>query len=374
MEAPNFLRTITFLFIAAALSVNCVCAENREVTIGASIPLSGKLAATGDHQQKAISLALEEINSGPVRLRVIFDDNGGEPAKAASGVTKLISVDKVDVVFSVFSHIVLAVRDIVKRSGRIFLYMAGTSKPLQDSSRVFKDWSEASDQALVLARAVQLGNHRTVAVLSEANEICEDVMATFAAEASARNYTILAVEHYNSGETDFRSLLLRVAAQKPQALVLCDFRDAGVIMRQYNELRLMNIPTIHAFAPFVPESDTPEVRALYEKNHARSAWIDFVEGSLSPKQKAFAEKFHTRYGIEPRLEAVFMYDDMFFLEKAVATCFKSGLDQECLAKNLQTMTYDGVGGPLQFGDSRRSHRKTTLIEVKDGRWQDVPLK
>lgn len=362
------------LAFMAACHVSVASSEEREVRIGASLALSGKLAATGDHEQKAITLALEEINRGPVKIKVVYDDNAGEAAKAVSGVTKLLSIDKVDVVFAAFSHIVLAIRDIVRRSERIFLYSGGTDKPLQDSSRVFKDWSEADEQGVVMAQAMRLGNFRAVAILAEANEVCEDVMTTFTAQSAVLDFSVVAHEHYNPGETDFRSLLLRLAAKKPHVIVMCDFRDAGVIMRQYNEINLMNIPTVHAFAPFIPESDTPEIRAIYEKNKARSAWINFVEGSLSEKQKAFSDLFRARYGKEPRMEAVFAYDDMFLLAKAAHNCFKPALDHGCMSKNMQLVDHEGVGGRLAFGERRSSHRETKLIEVKGGRWVDVPLR
>jgi branched-chain amino acid transport system substrate-binding protein len=67
--------------------------------IGVVGPRTGGAAATGTAFEEGIALALEKINADggllDKQVEVVFEDTAGDPAKAASGIEKLITKDKV---------------------------------------------------------------------------------------------------------------------------------------------------------------------------------------------------------------------------------------------------------------------------------------
>ncbi len=69
------------------------------IKIGVVGPRTGGAAATGTAFEEGIALALDKINAtGGLlgkKVEVIFEDTAGDPAKAASGIEKLITKDKV---------------------------------------------------------------------------------------------------------------------------------------------------------------------------------------------------------------------------------------------------------------------------------------
>ena len=69
------------------------------VKIGVVGPRTGGAAATGTAFEEGIALALDQINAGGgllgKKVEVVFEDTAGDPAKAASGIEKLITKDKV---------------------------------------------------------------------------------------------------------------------------------------------------------------------------------------------------------------------------------------------------------------------------------------
>ena len=75
------------------------CAEKEPIKIGVNIELSGPVAFAGIEPRDALVMEVERINKGggingrPIEL--IIEDNGCDPAKAASAVTKLVRRDKV---------------------------------------------------------------------------------------------------------------------------------------------------------------------------------------------------------------------------------------------------------------------------------------
>jgi branched-chain amino acid transport system substrate-binding protein len=72
------------------------------VKIGVVGPRTGGAAATGTAFEEGIELALEKINAAGgllgKKVEVVFEDTAGDPAKAASGIEKLITKDKVAMV------------------------------------------------------------------------------------------------------------------------------------------------------------------------------------------------------------------------------------------------------------------------------------
>ncbi len=72
---------------------------SEAIKIGVVGPRTGGAAATGKAFEEGIDLALEKINGAGgllgKKVEVVFEDTAGDPAKAASGIEKLITKDKV---------------------------------------------------------------------------------------------------------------------------------------------------------------------------------------------------------------------------------------------------------------------------------------
>jgi branched-chain amino acid transport system substrate-binding protein len=94
-------RKAAALLLAMGLTLGLagLAAAADTVKIGVVGPRTGSAAATGTAFEEGIALALERINAkGGVlgkQLEVVFEDTAGDPQKAASGLEKLITKDKV---------------------------------------------------------------------------------------------------------------------------------------------------------------------------------------------------------------------------------------------------------------------------------------
>ena len=95
-----------FKWVGILLAIVGLCwttmaaAAEETIKIGVVGPRTGAAAATGKAFEEGMALALDLINApgkGVLgkKLEVIFEDTGGDPEKAASGIEKLITKDKV---------------------------------------------------------------------------------------------------------------------------------------------------------------------------------------------------------------------------------------------------------------------------------------
>jgi len=85
---------LAFLVLALGLAM-----AQTTLKVGVILPLSGVSAVSGKAALNGIQLAADEVNAaGKVRLELVVVDDGTDPTKAVPAFTKLMTVDRVDIV------------------------------------------------------------------------------------------------------------------------------------------------------------------------------------------------------------------------------------------------------------------------------------
>ena len=375
----KFLTFPFFLLLSTIITGNAFALdpEPAPIKLGASLALSGKLAALGQANQRGLQMAIEELNSrGGVagrRLLLVAENNEGEARVAVTGIMKLLNQDKVDLIYSVFTAITQAIKEQVVRAGKVMIYQASSPEISLAGDLIFRDYGDTKLSGELVAELLHQRKYDRVSTLFENGEFCKLVQDSYTDKANKLEIRSLSDQEFNPGESDFRPMLMRMKARAAQALVLCTWRDTQVVAKQLKELNMLGIPTFHFHAPFLPVSNTPEIKSILEENGAISTWYGFLESSATDLQKEFMRKYEALYGEKPILpEAVFAYDDVFVLAKALEGCLtQNSVDQGCVAKNLRSKTFDGVSGQITFNAERRSTRRVLAITVKEGAWREL---
>lgn len=112
---------------AAALLAGAATAE---ITIGASLPLTGNFSVSGSKHEKGYQLCVDLINErGGIngeQLNLIFSDNRSDPATAINQYERFINVDGVDAVFGTFSsRLTFPVANILEKNNFVHPVPAG---------------------------------------------------------------------------------------------------------------------------------------------------------------------------------------------------------------------------------------------------------
>lgn len=347
--------------------------SQEPIKIGATLAMTGDIAFNGQQESKGLQLAVDEINSkGGINgrpLQLIIEDNKGLAKEAVSSVKKLISVDDVDVVFSVFIHITGPIKDIVQAEERILFYHTSTTEFAEEYKYGFKDFFDIKENARVLVEGVADRNHKKIVFLSEISDACVEFEKAIKKESLKHGIEIVAEELYQVPEKSLRTEILRLDLENADALIGCTWRHEHILMKELKELDLIDVQTFHVLAPYLPYADTPELRELYAENNAISVWYGIAENPDNEKQQAFIARFKERYGVSPNPDSVYAYDDVYLLADAMERC--GGVDNDCIAKVLTSTKYDGVGGPIEFDKDGVSKRDVFLITIEDGEWVRV---
>ena len=229
--------------VLAALAVAPVTEAQPPIRIGASLSLTGTLAAIGQNQHRGYQLCVKHTNEkgGALgrKLELVLYDDGSDPATAVRLYEKLITQDKVDLVLVPYSSPITEPVANVTEKHKIPM-MANVATPsIFKKGRKFvftvnppaEVWFEG-----LIDLAAKKGL-KTVAIINE-DTIFFKAAAPAAMElAKKKGLQVVFTEAYPQGTTDFSAILRRLGALNPDVLAAGTyFEDAVAITRQMKDL------------------------------------------------------------------------------------------------------------------------------------------
>ena len=350
-QKPSSFLSVISIIIALVLifSSGCVKKEEKEIKIGAVLSLTGKGAKYGDAIRRGIDLSLEEVNAEPNRkakIKVVYEDSLSEPQKAVSAFNKLIDIDKVPVIIGpVLSNEVLACAPIANQKKVVILNTsAGTEDIRKAGDYVFRNRESAFPQAYKIAElcrtTLKIDN---MAIIYSNSPNGKDYQDAFRKRFEELGGKIMQIENYEDGETDFRSLILKIKKGHPQGVYLAGLvTELGYILKQSKELNFKN----RFFA-----SAGIEGAKLFEIAGDSAEGVIFGSPAFDPASnepliKNFVMKYKQRYNQDPDFFTANAYDALKLIAIALD---KGGYSSEGVKNALYSIKdYPGVGGTTTF--------------------------
>jgi len=213
------------------------------IRIGASVSQTGTYAALGQNQLRGYQLCVKHTNekAGVLgrSLELIAEDDRSEPATAARIYEKLITQNKVEAVLGPYSSpITEAVADVTEKHRMAMVAPAAATTAIFRKGRKFI-FMLPSRAEVYLEGLIDMAARRglkTVALTHE-DTLAPKAMAQGTLElAKKRGLSVVLVEAYPKGATDFSAILTKVRAANPDVLAAATyFDDAVALTRQLKE-------------------------------------------------------------------------------------------------------------------------------------------
>lgn len=332
------MKKIFLLFIF--FSINVTAEPLKEIKLGFLATLSGQSMEGGTNVVKGAQLALDEIKSvsktdGYI-IKPIFEDYGNfDLTKAASAAQKLINIDKVDILYPYVSEDVEVVWRIGDRSKVPMIAVRPGGLKVGELSEYLVRVS-ANDSSLydrVLNYALK-NNVKKLAIISMLNGYCTPMTNYTVAkwkELTGKDAYLL---EYNSGETDFRSGLLKVKNYKPDLLLTLSL-DQTYIFKQAKDLGLKV-----EFAGVYLHADKKF------KSLPKNVIDGIVYANYAPSSNSFKRMYIEKYNEEPGESADYAYDAVKITYKCLKeNNYKTDKLISCI-KSIKD--YNGATGLINF--------------------------
>jgi branched-chain amino acid transport system substrate-binding protein len=349
---------------ALALSGTPAAAQSKEIKIGFSMAMTGGLGPNGQSALLAQKIWEEDINAKggllgrPVKL--IYYDDQTNPSTIPGIYSKLLDVDKVDLIIGGYGTNMLApAMPLVMQRKKMFIGLLGLGVNSEFNYPNYfvmipsgPDPKSAFTKGFVDLALKQDPKPQTIAIVAADAEFARNGADGARENAKKAGLRIVYDRTYPPATTDFTPIVRAVQATNPDIFVICSYPPDSVgMVRAINEIGfkpkmmgggmvgLQNTsikaqlgPLLNGFTNYdfwlpVPKMQFPGVNELMQKYQAKAAaaGVDPLGYYMAPQA----------------------YAQMQVLEQAVEAT--KSLDDNKLADHIRKTTFKTVLGDVKFG-------------------------
>jgi branched-chain amino acid transport system substrate-binding protein len=359
----NALKAGAALAVAGAASSTVsrfAMAQGNPVKIGMSMPQTGSLGAGGQAALLALRMWVDEVNvrGGLLGRRdeLIVNDDQTNPPNTPVIYTKLLDVDKVDLLIAPYGTVPTApIMPLVKERRK--LLMGNFS--FQVNAKVQHDmwfnnspWNDASSWSDGFFAAGKKAGAKTVAILAADNDFAQNLANGARTLAKKGGIKSVYDQNYPPATTDFSSLIRAIRASRPDMVFVMSYpNDTVAIVRAVNEIGLGSQVQIFG-GGMVGLQFTPIMASLGHLMNGILNYNSYVPGMKYPGIDDFLKRYAAR-AKEAKVDPLGFYLPPFnyaigqMLEQAVNGT--NSIEDAKLAAYLKKNEMRTVVGPIRYG-------------------------
>jgi branched-chain amino acid transport system substrate-binding protein len=349
---------------ATALTAGPGWTQGNPIRIGYGMALSGPLAANGKSALLAQQIWEEEVNAKggllgrPVKL--IHYDDQSNPSTVPGIYTKLLDVDKVDLVISGYAtNMIAPAMPIMMQKQKLFISLLGLAVNSEFKyDRYFSMIPSGPDTKAEFTKGFfevasqQNPKPKTIAIAAEDAEFSRNGAEGARQNAKKAGFKIVYDKTYPPATTDYAPIVRAIAATNPDMVVICSYPLSSVgMVRAINEqgfkpkmlgggmvglqstaIKTQLGPLLNGIVNYdfwlpVPKMNFPGVEAMLKKYQAKaaSAGVDPLGYYMAP----------------------FGYAQMQVLQQAIEGT--KSIDDGKLAAYMHANAFKTVAGDIRFG-------------------------
>jgi branched-chain amino acid transport system substrate-binding protein len=313
------VHLIVASFIIAAASILFTTeADAEDVLIGVSIPLSGPSGATGEWMQRAMEMAIEEINAdGGVNgneLRLSVNDDEGNPSTAVALIDKLKAENAVAIIGTYNSPVALGMAQRLEEA-QIPLITVAISSAIDDLKNPYIYQINAIDrhQFRRVAQEFKKQGITKVAFMTDTTALGNTAIPVVEPVFAEEGVEITAIERFDLNAVDMSPQVFRARDSGAEGVFIhtvgAPFGRVLVGLRQTG----WNVPAYgvgSASDPAVLQAGGEAVNGL--------RFTDFVDNE-KPQYKEFVEKYNQKYNTDSINNfAALSYDMVYIISDSLA--------------------------------------------------------
>jgi branched-chain amino acid transport system substrate-binding protein len=343
-------------------------ADNSPIKVGVVLPLTGEQAKFGEIEKNSLLMGLDEINkAGGVNGRMIellIEDDTGKPDVGRSAVEKLISQDKVVALTGGYSSsVTYAVCAVAQQRKIPFLVCTGSADKITEQGwdYVFRIAPPVSEYPKALnSFLAEIVKPQSVAILHENSLFGQSGAKEFAEQCEKSGIKVLMKDGYEAGAVDFKPLLIKVKAAKPDLVYMISYvMDAALLMRQSKELNFNPKLFVGGGAGFtLPEfaNNAGDAAELVFSADLWSAQLPY------PGAKEYSENFQKRFGSATEYHGAEAYASIYVIADALKRAKETtpAAVRDSLA-STDMMTAFGPGKFVSYGKKKQQNALPTYL-------------
>lgn len=360
-----FLRLLSVFWIVFQGLTDLSWSQSSSiVSVGAVLPLTGDFAFVGRELQRGMKLAQRDFPGVSITFE---DDKSLQNLAAVSAVTKLTSVDKVDILLTASVDNVHSIAPQLERSQRPGIVIWDSAKEINDLNQYvfaagFSTDFAGKDMATLASKDLKA---KSAAVISAEGEWSERISEAFIEQFKRSGGEVSVRERINPVDSDFRSLITKIQQQNIDVIYLpLYYTSLTAFIRQARQL---------GFSKPILCGDgftVDDLRILKDKMSA-NIFLTHVWLTDANFRKKYEEKFAK---VESPIHLAYAgvgYDAIHLVNsKAKSLLARSEqVTPSSLRMELHKDTFTGLMGAVDFRTSRTAPKREPILKISDGKFQ-----
>ena len=355
-------------------------AENRRISVGVPLPLTGPKAGFGKMHHQSYLMALEEINnSGGLRkgthagyqLEFLFDDTVGKAETGRRVVERLISKNKVPIIMGGYSSPVAAAIATVCEQHKIPFLSPSAAADENTQNRwkyTFRINPPANDYATGLQEFLLAAvRPRSMAILFEKMSFGLSTGEAMRRWCEENRVEVLMFEPYGPWAADFKGVISMLYALAPDVIfTTARLADAILLVKQMAELNLRPRLLAGSAGTFAMPAFIQEVGMLSENAVSAALWVPNVKYAGAEK---FTRRYQGKYGTQPDYHGAQAYAAAHVCRDILER--SKSLEANSLLIALKDTDMMTVFGPVKFVSYEKFRNQNKLsslvVQIQGGR-------
>jgi ABC-type branched-subunit amino acid transport system substrate-binding protein len=324
-------------------------AEPVKYSVGVTIPLSGRLADIGEDIRRGMQLAVERFSNESLQFELKFEDNQHSGALAATTAHKLLDVDRVDVLVSLW-EMADVIAPIAEKKQVPHLSIRWDPKIAEDFKytitveSTYRSYIDKTIELLKLRGVKQFG------ILTEEAQgwiLASDYLKQ---QAPQHGLKVVDEQRYTVDNPDHRAIVSRILRKKPEMLVLLSNPPHTEILTR----RIREANSKQHYTGYFEYSSEPE---LFEG-------VPFA--AQFAVTKWFEEMFQKRFGEPMKARASHAYDIIQLIAVANAKSSQKLTGEQLMERLSNISNVPGASGTLNVSSSGTIEGECVFKTVKVG--------
>lgn len=349
-------------------------AEEEPIKIGIIAPLTGPQQFEGQLEVNSVKMAVDEINAEGGLLgrtvTLLIEDTQNQPAVAVSSLEKLIAKDKVVALQGAqWSSETKAIMPTLEKYGVPAVTAISTAPDITEGDLPGKNWTFRvipHDGLVAGAVGTFLSEElsaKTIAFLVKNDDWGRQASEVIQKAFESGGGTVVALEYFEGGETNFLPQATKIMGLNPDAVVLAaQAQDGSMIVKQFQEIGF-DKPLV-GLGAFASGTFVDLAKDAAEGVYGIVQYSDAID---SPENKAFVESWTTRYP-QSGLPDKFAWGP-YTATKAIFEAIKAAnsTDPAAIRDALETVSFQGLTGEIKFDENHQAHPDVYITQIQDGK-------
>ncbi len=369
--------------LATQLPARVARAQSQPIRIGMSMPQTGGLGGGGQAALLAIRMWVDDVNAkgGLLGRKVEFTayDDQSNPANTPGIYTKLLDVDKVDLLIAPYATVPTApIMPLVKQRNK--LLMGNFS--FQVNAKVKHDmwfnnspWNDAEGWSKGFLSAGTSAGAKSIAIIAADQEFAQNLADGARVIIDKQGLKKVYDQNYPPTTTDFSSVIRAVRAAKPDMVFVASYpNDSAGIVKAAHEIGLGPQVVIFGGA-MVGLQFTPIMANLGSLLNGIVNYHTYVPGMKLPGVEDFFKRYSVK-AAEAKVDPLGHYLPPFnyaigqMLEQAINAT--KSIQDRAIADYLRKNEMQTIVGPIRFDENgERANQRMITIQFRGIKDKDI---